>query len=158
AQAPSQRKRTTDAARRTAYEVLRAVSADDAYANLVLPQRIRYHRLDERDAAFATELTYGTLRSQGTYDAIWARCVDRELSQLDAEVLDTLRLGAHQLLNMRVPPHAALDSTVGLVRELIGAGPAGLVNAVLRKVSAHQLSEWLSHLVPDDNSVDALSV
>jgi len=146
-QAPSQRTRRADPARLVAFEVLRAVAQEDAYANLVLPARIRHHHLDKRDAGFATELSYGALRGQGTYDAILARCVDRPLSQLDPAVLDALRIGAHQLLAMRVPAHAALDQTVGLARAVIGAGPSALINAVLRKVSARTLEEWLDLLV-----------
>ncbi|MFJ5859855.1 RsmB/NOP family class I SAM-dependent RNA methyltransferase [Pseudarthrobacter sp. NPDC092439] len=146
-QAPSQRTRRADPARLVAFEVLRAVASEDAYANLVLPARIRHHGLDRRDAGFATELTYGALRGQGTYDAILARCVDRPLDQLDPAILDALRIGAHQLLAMRVPAHAALDQTVGLARAVIGAGPSALINAVLRKVSAHSLDEWLDTLV-----------
>lgn len=145
--APSQRTRRADPARLVAFEVLRAVAAEDAYANLVLPARIRHHGLDKRDAGFATELSYGALRGQGTYDAVLARCVDRPLEQLDPAILDALRIGAHQLLAMRVPAHAALDQTVGLARAVIGAGPSALINAVLRKVTAHTLQEWLDVLV-----------
>ena len=145
--APSQRTRRADPARLVAFEVLRAVAAEDAYANLVLPARIRHHGLDKRDAGFATELSYGALRGQGTYDAVLARCVDRPLDQLDPAILDALRIGTHQLLAMRVPAHAALDQTVGLARAVIGAGPSALINAVLRKVTAHTLEEWLDLLV-----------
>lgn len=158
ATAPRQRRRSADPARLTAYEVLRAVSADDAYANLVLPQRIAQHRLDQRDAGFATELTYGALRGQGFYDAVLAECVDRPLAQLDAPVLDALRLGAHQLLGMRVKAHAALDSTVGLVRDQIGAGPSGLVNAVLRKVAVHDREQWLARVAPEDSGEAAQAI
>lgn len=145
--APSQRTRRADPARLVAFEVLRAVASEDAYANLVLPARIRDHGLDKRDAGFATELSYGALRGQGTYDAILARCVDRPLDQLDPAVLDALRIGVHQLVAMRVPAHAALDQTVGLARAVIGAGPSALINAVLRKVSARTLEEWLELLL-----------
>lgn len=144
--APAARKRTADPARRVAFEVLRAVADDDAYANLVLPTRIRRARLGARDAGFATELAYGALRGQGTYDAVLSRCVDRPLGRLDPPVLDALRLGTHQLLAMRVPHHAALDETVALTRSEIGAGASGLVNAVLRKVSAKTLDEWTAAL------------
>ncbi|WP_313823773.1 transcription antitermination factor NusB [Citricoccus sp.] len=150
ASAPSQRRRSADPSRLAAFETLTAVSRDDAYANLVLPARIAAHRLDKRDAGFATELTYGALRGQGFYDAVLATCVDRPLDQLDRPVLDALRLGAHQLLGMRVPSHAALDSTVSLVRDQIGAGPSGLVNAVLRKVTARDREAWLDQLAPVD--------
>lgn len=145
--APSQRTRRADPARLVAFEVLRAVASEDAYANLVLPARIRHHGLDKRDAGFATELSYGALRGQGTYDAILTRCVDRPLDQLDPAILDALRIGVHQLVAMRVPAHAALDQTVGLARAVIGAGPSALINAVLRKVSAHTLEEWLELLL-----------
>jgi 16S rRNA (cytosine967-C5)-methyltransferase len=154
--APSQRTRRADPARLVAFEVLRAVAAEDAYANLVLPARIRQHGLDRRDAGFATELSYGALRNQGTYDAILGRCVDRPLDKLDPAVLDALRIGVHQLLAMRVPAHAALDQTVGLARAVIGAGPSTLINAVLRKVTARSLDEWLDELVAgeqDENKV-----
>ena len=154
--APSQRTRRADPARLVAFEVLRAVAAEDAYANLVLPARIRHHGLDKRDAGFATELSYGALRGQGTYDAILARCVDRPLDQLDPAILDALRIGAHQLLAMRVPAHAALDQTVGLARAVIGAGPSALINAVLRKVSARTLEEWLELLLSSET--DATTV
>ncbi|MFP5312881.1 MAG: RsmB/NOP family class I SAM-dependent RNA methyltransferase [Actinomycetes bacterium] len=156
-QAPSQRTRRADPARLVAFEVLRAVAAEDAYANLVLPARIRHHHLDKRDAGFATELSYGALRGQGTYDAILARCVDRPLGRLDPAILDALRLGVHQLLAMRVPAHAALDQTVGLARAVIGAGPSALINAVLRKVTAHTLAEWLDLLVEGETDATRIA-
>jgi 16S rRNA (cytosine967-C5)-methyltransferase len=155
--APSQRTRRADPARLVAFEVLRAVEAEDAYANLVLPARIRHHGLDKRDAGFATELSYGALRGQGTYDAILARCVDRPLDQLDPAILDALRIGAHQLLAMRVPAHAALDQTVGLARAVIGAGPSALINAVLRKVSARSLDEWLELLLSTETDATTIA-
>lgn len=156
--APSQRTRRADPARLVAFEVLRAVARDDAYANLVLPSQLRRARLDKRDAGFATELTYGTLRAEGTYDAILSRCVDRELNRLDPPVLDALRLGTHQLLAMRVTTHAAVNETVALVRERIGAGPSGLVNAVLRRVSDKSWEDWLAELTADSSELESLAL
>lgn len=153
--APSQRTRRADPARLVAFRVLRAVALDDAYANLVLPGEIRRAKLDKRDAAFATELTYGALRAQGTYDAILAQNVDRELKELDPPVLNALRLGTHQLLAMRVDDHAAVNETVGLVRDQVGAGPSGLVNAVLRKVGEKTLDQWIAQLTADVDETDA---
>ena len=157
ASAPGQRTRAADPARLVAFEVLRAVSGEDAYANLVLPKSIRKHRLDKRDAGFATELAYGALRGQGTYDAIPAKCVGRPLERLDPAVLDALRIGTHQLLAMRVPAHAALDQTVGLARAVIGAGPSALINAVLRKVAARSLDEWVEVLTEGETDAVKLS-
>jgi 16S rRNA (cytosine967-C5)-methyltransferase len=140
-----------------AYEVLRAVSSRDAYANLVLPAVLREERLDPRDAALATELAYGTLRWSGTYDAVLSRCVDRSLDRVDSPVLDALRLGTHQLLATRVPAHAAVSETVDLVRRH-RASAAGFANAVLRKVGRRSLEEWLAELTAGEDEVDALAL
>jgi 16S rRNA (cytosine967-C5)-methyltransferase len=138
-----------DAARLVAFDVLAAVREQDAYTNLVLPPMLRARRITGRDAAFATELVSGTIRRQGTYDAVIERAVDRPLAKVDPAVLDALRLGSHQILAMRVPSHAAVGTTVDLVRERIGHGPSGFVNAVLRKVAAHELSGWVRRVAPD---------
>ena len=137
-----------DAARVTAFDVLRAVDERDAYANLVLPDLLRERGLTGRDAALATELAYGTLRGRGTYDAILSTNLDRDLSELDPPVIDALRLGAHQILSTRIPPHAAVSTTVDLTRTRIGEGPGKLVNAVLRRVSAQDLDAWVETIAP----------
>jgi 16S rRNA (cytosine967-C5)-methyltransferase len=139
----------TDPARLAAYDTLRAVSDREAYANLVLPKLLTERRLDSRDAALATELAYGALRGRGTYDAILAECVDRPLAQLDPELLDVLRLGAHQLLATRIPAHAAVDATVELAREVMHEGAARMANAVLRKVARTDLRDWVDRVAPD---------
>ena len=132
-----------------AFDALRAVRENDAYANLVLPRLLADRALNARDAAFATELVYGTLRGLGSYDALLASVSSRPLDKLDDAVLDVLRLGTHQLLAMRVGAHAAVDSSVSLARAKVGHGPAGFVNAVLRKVSARDLAGWLAMVAPD---------
>lgn len=132
-----------------AYEVLRGVTEEDAYANLLLANRVRAHGLDSRDAAFATELVAGSLRRQGTYDAIITACARRPLDRIDPAVLDALRLGAHQLLSMRVAPHAAVATSVDLVRSQVGQSVTGFVNAVLRRVGERPLDEWVRAVAPD---------
>lgn len=143
----SERRRPVDRPRRAALDVLTAVRADEAYANLVLPQVLRKHRLDGRDAALATELASGAIRMQGLYDPVIDACLTKP--RLQPEVRDVLRLGAHQLLSMRVPDHAAISTSVDLVRASVGQGPAGLVNAVLRKISRRDLDGWVADVAPD---------
>ncbi|MGN6574374.1 MAG: RsmB/NOP family class I SAM-dependent RNA methyltransferase [Nocardioides sp.] len=138
-----------DAPREAAYDVIAAVREQDAYTNLLLAQVLRSRGIRDRDAAFVTELVSGTIRRQGTYDAVLATLVNRPLDQVDAAVLDALRLGTHQLLAMRVPSHAAVGTTVDLVRAKVGHRPAGFVNAVLRKVSARGLDAWVRRVAPD---------
>ncbi|MGN6407222.1 MAG: RsmB/NOP family class I SAM-dependent RNA methyltransferase [Curtobacterium sp.] len=142
-------------ARRVAFDVLRAVQVDDAYANLLLPTRIRRAGLSARDAAFATELTYGSIRMLGRYDAIIALASGRRIDNVESDVLDVLRLGAHQLLGMRTPTHAAVDATVELAREIGARRATGFVNAVLRKVAARTDDDW-DALITEGRGGDAL--
>jgi 16S rRNA (cytosine967-C5)-methyltransferase len=129
--------------------VLVAVAGRAAYANLALPALLRERELAGRDAALATELTYGTLRGQGTYDAILAVCSDRPPVAIDMPLLQVLRLGVHQLLATRVRSHAAVATSVSLAREIAGAPAAGFVNAVLRRVASRDLAGWLAIAAPD---------
>lgn len=147
---PRRTGRPQDLVRRTAFDVIRAVETRDAYANLLLPARLRDRGLSGRDAALATELTYGTLRGRGTYDAVLALCSDRELRRIDAPLLDVLRLGAHQILATRIPPHAAVGTTVELARSVAGPGQAKFANAVLRKVATRDMDAWLQIVAPAD--------
>lgn len=146
----SERRRPVDRPRRAALDVLTAVRADRAYANLVLPQVLRKHGLEGRDAALATELASGAIRMQGLYDPIIDACLTKP--KLQAEVRDVLRLGAHQLLSMRVPDHAAISTSVDLVHQSVGRGPSGLVNAVLRKISRRSAADWISEVAPERSS------
>ena len=147
-QRPVGPKHPVDPARLAAFEVLKAVRVEAAFTNLVLPAVLRQHGLSGRDAAFATELASGTIRRQGTYDAVLAACIDRPLRKVEAKVLDALRLGAHQLLAMRVPDHAAVDATVDLVRATVGFGAGNFANAVLRKVAQQDLDAWVAQVAP----------
>ncbi|ASW54692.1 RsmB/NOP family class I SAM-dependent RNA methyltransferase [Plantactinospora sp. KBS50] len=150
---------SVDAARRSAYDAVASVHRDDAFANLVLPAILRERGLHGRDAAFATELTYGTLRALGTLDAVLAAAAGREVERIDPPARDALRLGAYQLLHTRVPAHAAVSETVDLVRA-VAPGAAGFANAVLRRVAERDLESWISELAPaaESDPVGHLSV
>ncbi|WP_084546395.1 transcription antitermination factor NusB [Glycomyces arizonensis] len=140
--------------RRVAFDAIRAVSAEDAYANIALPKLLSATGLEGRDAALATELTYGTLRSLGTLEAILAAASGRDLDGLQADLVDALCLGAYQLLYTRVPVHAAVSTTVSLVKAAVSPRVSGLTNAVLRKVAARDLDGWTAHLASGDRIAD----
>lgn len=137
-----------DPPRLAALDLLRAVDLDGAYANIAWPRILAHHGLTGRDAGFATELGYGSLRWRGRHDAILAACVDRGLDTLQPELLNALRLGVHQLHNMRVGDHAAVGETVELARQAVNTGAAGLANAVLRRVArGGSAQDWIDHMV-----------
>jgi 16S rRNA (cytosine967-C5)-methyltransferase len=139
-------RREADPARRVAYDLLRAVDERDAYANLTLPALLRERGLTGRDAAFATELGYGTLRAAGALDEFLARCADRPVEAMDPAARAALRLGAYQLLRTRVPPHAAVSATV----DLAPRRAAGFVNAVLRRLARQDWDAWVAEVAPPD--------
>ncbi len=136
----------TDPARAAALELLRRVRADDAYANVVMPGLLTARGCQGRDAAFAVEVGYGTLRMQGFLDAVLQRCIERPWDRVEFDVRDLLRLGAYQLLFMRVPPHAAIDTTCEAARASGDAGRVGFINAVLRTVAQRDRTEWIAEL------------
>lgn len=124
------------AARRLAIEVLERVERDGAYANLLLPKLLDESDLDTRDKGFVTELTYGSTRMKRALDFAADRFIDRP--DVDSRVRAAIRVGAYQLLFMRVPPHAAVDATVAATPKR----GRGFVNAVLRKVSSGGDPNW----------------
>jgi 16S rRNA (cytosine967-C5)-methyltransferase len=135
--------------RRAAYDLLAAVENREAYANLLLPRLLSERGISGRDAALATELGYGTLRGQGTYDAVLAACSDRPLDRLDPPVRHVLRLGTHQLLATRIGAHAAVATSVDLAKQVVGPRVSGYVNAVLRRVATRDRDAWLEIVAPD---------
>lgn len=143
------RRRPLDPARRAAFDVLRAVSEKDAYANLALPALLRDRGISGRDAAFATELAYGTSRTRGLLDAIISHAAGRPTDRIDPVLLDLLRLGAYQLLRTRVEQHAAVSTTVEQAGIEFDSARAGFVNGVLRTIAGRDESAWVQQLAPD---------
>ena len=146
------RRKPLDPARRAAFDVLRAVSERDAYANLALPALLRERGITGRDAAFATELTYGTCRTRGLLDAVIGRAAGRPPERIDPVLLDLLRLGTYQLLRTRVDAHAAVSTTVEQAGIEFDSARAGFVNGVLRTISGRDEQSWVKELAPPANS------
>lgn len=139
--------------------MLRQVEQDDAYANIAMPGILSSAGLSGRDAAFATELAYGTLRWQALYDAVLNACITGDPSRVEPAMRRILRLGTHQLLGMRVPAHAAVDSSCALARAEppapSAAARAGFVNGVLRSVAGRDRETWVAHLgIQSDQPAD----
>lgn len=134
------RAKRVDPARLLAVQILEAVHQQGAFANLALPKALRQEQQQNasftfRDSAFTAELVYGTLRQQGYLDHVLQHFSSRALADLDDVVLEVLRIGAYQLLFMRVPDHAAVAETVDVARSLSTEGPAKMVNAILRAIT-----------------------
>ena len=120
-----------------------------AYANLALPALLRQRGISGRDAAFATELTYGTCRAQGLLDAVISSAAGRPTQAIDPVLLDLLRLGTYQLLRTRVDAHAAVSTTVEQAGIEFDSARAGFVNAVLRTIAERDERSWVDELAPD---------
>jgi 16S rRNA (cytosine967-C5)-methyltransferase len=152
AQRPAHRqpkRKPLDPARQAAFDVLRAVRERDAYPNLLLPVTLRERGISGRDAAFATELTYGSCRIRGLLDAVIGAAAARPPDTINPVLLDLLRLGTYQLLHTRVDAHAAVSTTVEQAGIEFDSSRAGFVNAVLRTISARDEQSWIDELAPD---------
>jgi len=147
-----------DPVRLLVYDILKEVNRSDGYSNLLLPQALTGSNFEQRDKGFATELLYGTLRMQGRHDYIAAQVSDRPWIEVDSGIVDVVRLGAHQLFEMRVPSHAAVSATVELARKVLGESKASFVNALLRKMSAQSLDQWLAPANLISDQVERLSI
>ena len=123
-------------ARSAAFRVLMQVETSSAHSDDLL-HGAALQKLSQADRNLATALVMGVLRWQIALDAELARLLDRPDQPLPDEIVIALRLGAFQLRHMdRIPPHAALSESVELVRAAGHPNAAGLVNAILRKLSA----------------------
>lgn len=121
-------------ARDIAYRLTRRVHAEGGYLGLLIRYSLDNGKLSARDRALVAELAYGVQRHRNRIDHVIAAFSNRPLKELNPEVLDILRLGVFQLLEMRVPPHAAVNESVKLAKRHLGKS-AGYVNAVMRGVA-----------------------
>ncbi len=127
--------RVTDA-RNVALDVLLRTEQGGAWADRALTAEATRARLDQRDRAFAAQLAAGTIKAQRLLDAAVFALGDRDPAKLDPTTRCIVRLGAYQLMMLdRVPPHAAVSTSVDLANARRGKGGGGLVNALLRRIS-----------------------
>ncbi len=138
--------------RRLALEVLADVTHGGAYANIALPKALAASGLDSRDRGFVTELVYGSLRRQGELDTVIAHVAKRPTTDIDQEVLEVLRLGAYQLLFLRVPGHAAVDESVNFAKSHGLSRASGFVNGILRSVTREPVEHWLGVIEASETS------
>ncbi len=122
--------------RALAARVLGRARKGKRFAGDELERALRGGALGREDRGLATSLVYGTLRHQGTLDWVLGRVAEVSGARTHPDTMDLLRLGAYQLLYLRrVPPFAAVDETVELVRRAGGRRSAGFANAVLRALA-----------------------
>lgn len=128
-------------ARLAALRILSAVRkgefADHAFERLA-------GSLQDADRRLAQEVAYGALRLRGRLDHLLGRLVTGGIESLEPPVLDILRVGAYQLLELdRVPDYAAVSEAVEIARRVGRGRASGLINAVLRRLSVLDRPERL---------------
>jgi len=128
--------RPAPSARNVAFAVIRDVFGPQARgAAESLDRHLRASSLDARDRAFVTELAYGTIEQRRWLDWQLEPYLGARAAKLPQMIAEILRLGTYQLRAMRVHEYAAVSESVQLARRFGHPGTAGLVNAVLRRVS-----------------------
>ncbi len=128
--------RPAPSARNVAFAVIKDVfGPDQRGAAESLDRHLRRANLDARDRSFVTELAYGTIERRRWLDFQLAPYLGARAAKLPNMIAEILRMGTYQLRAMRVHEYAAVSESVQLARRYGHAGTAGLVNAVLRRVS-----------------------
>jgi len=120
-------------ARRAAFEVVRRVFEEDAYADRALAAAVE--GLDDRDRALAQRLAYGTVQRARTIDFGIEQLGKRPVRKLDPPVRAALRLGAYQLAWTDQAVHAVTDDAVELVRAAKRERAVPFTNAVMRRLA-----------------------
>jgi len=143
--------------RRLASEILLKVDIQKAYADILLDQRIRIQRLQERDRALLTELVYGTLRWRGAIDAQLNCYLRRPLAKTDPFIRNLLRVTLYQLLFLnKIPDYAAVNEAVQIAKKHKGGKVAGFVNGALRNFLRRNSDSATPH--PSDDSIATLAM
>src|SRR6204780_683268 len=145
-------------ARKIAYDVLRRVEAEGAYATDVLHTELGAGvRAD--DAALATELSLGVLRWRGLLDFLLQRALKKPVGRLDLPVAIALRMGLYQLRFLeRIPARAAVNESVELVKRARKTSAPPLLNAVVRGVAADAKSPVDKFLLPEMSAAERLAI
>ena len=139
-------------ARAAAFDVVRRVFEDEAYADRALRGAVA--GLDDRDRALARQLAYGTVQRARTLDLAIEKIGRRPVRRLDAAVRAALRLGGVPArLPRGVPRYAAVNESVELVRRARLERAVPFTNAVLRRLADE--GRALVEALPDATSEEA---
>ena len=142
--------------REAALAALERCRRDGAWSGAAIDMAIKRYALDRRDAALASRLCLGVLQNSRLLD-FYINCYSNTPAyKLEARVRDILRLGVYQLTMLdKIPARAAVNESVALCKSSGCARASGLINAVLRKVSAS--AEQLPP-IPGEGTAEYLSI
>jgi len=102
------------------------------------------------DTPLSQELVYGVLRHHFSLSSVVNSFLNKPLRNKDRDVYELLLVGAYQLKKTRIPNHAVINESVAALVPLQKPWAKGLVNAVLRKITAvPTLSEKIPMLDTD---------
>lgn len=141
---------TISPARAVAATVLTRVWDAGAFASAALDAELGRTAVDPRDAALATELVYGVLRTEGFLDDRIAALASKKTWSQEARVRAHVLVAAYSILFLdRVPAFAAVSEAVAGAREGGGERVAGFANAVLRRLAGEIEREKKRPALPD---------
>lgn len=142
-------------ARQVAFDLLNRVEQSDSYINLLLPAILERSGLADSDRGLVQEISYGTLRWKAQYDEFTKLLTPGK--KLSSKLKIAIQIGMHQLFRMRVPAHAAIHTSVELVKKF-EPNAAGLANAVLRNADREGFDNLLSRALEGKSAVDTLAI
>ena len=140
-------------ARKTAVNALLKVNNDFAYSNIALNNILKTADLSKEDKSLVTALFYGVLDRRITLDYVIGTFIKTPIEKVDAFTKEILRVSLYQIMFMeKIPPSAAVNEAVKIIKASKKRYNAGFVNAVLRSSLRQE------NLIPNGNSVKDLSI
>ncbi|AJK89038.1 MULTISPECIES: 16S rRNA (cytosine(967)-C(5))-methyltransferase RsmB [Lysinibacillus] len=138
--------------RDAALSILLAVDKNQAYSNLLLNETIKRHKIEAKDRALLTELTYGTLQHKMTLDYYLEPFIR---GSIDHWVRWLLRISLYQMQYLtRIPAHAAVNEAVEIAKRRGHRGIASTVNGILRSV----LRQGVPAITDIENPIERLAI
>ena len=141
--------------RKAAYSAITRCLKSGGWSSRTIDSAIKSFQLEGRDAALSNRLVLGVLQNTTLLD-YYIDFFCSSPDTLQPEVRNIMRMGAYQILfSSKIPPHAAVNESVELCREVKLSRASGLVNAVLRKIAANK--EKLPE-IPGEGTAEYLSI
>lgn len=123
-------------ARGAAIRILSRFERSDSYLDKLLEHELRTGGLSHQDKALLTELVNGVTRWLSKLDWVLTGFYHGEFDKCMTPVKNAMRIALYQVMFLnKIPPAAAINESVEIIKRIKGEKSAGIVNAVLRNIT-----------------------
>ncbi len=135
---------------------LHKIKKEGAYANILTNEMLGQNSLTRLDAAMFTDLVHGTTRHRRYLDYLIEICANRQISEIENQLVNVLEFSIYSYLIRSKPHHAVVNEGVETAREIIGERSVGFANAILRKIVSKSKAEWDQEIINQLDGIDLI--